>query len=41
MKIWLNFDHSKIPNESLIMIFEGKLPHKNLLLDVTPYFESL
>jgi len=33
MKVWLNFDHSKISNKNLIMIFEGKNSHKNLLFD--------
>jgi hypothetical protein len=28
MKIWLNFDHSKVPNSNLIIIFEGRLSHK-------------
>jgi len=37
MKIWLNFDHSKVPNYTLAMIFEGIFSHK----DVTPYVESL
>jgi hypothetical protein len=42
MKIWLNFDHSKVPNQRcLIMIFEGRLSYKSLLFDVTPYIESL
>jgi hypothetical protein len=41
MKIWFNFNHLKVPNKSLIMIFEGNLSHKSLLLDVTPYIESL
>ncbi len=35
------FDHSKVPNSNLIMIFEGSLSHKSLLFDVTPYIESL
>jgi len=41
MKIWLNFDHSKVPNESLIMIYEGRVLYKIVLLDVTPHIESL
>jgi hypothetical protein len=41
MKIWLNFDHSKVPKKSLITIFEGRLSHEILLLGVTPYIESL
>jgi len=28
MKIWLNFDHSKVPNYTLAMIFEGRFLHK-------------
>jgi hypothetical protein len=42
MKIWLNFDHSKVPNKKLIMIFQKKkLSHKSLLFDATTYIESL
>jgi hypothetical protein len=28
MKIWLNFDHSKVPNYTLAMIFEGIFSRK-------------
>jgi hypothetical protein len=41
MKTWLNFDHSKVHNKSVIAIFEGRISHKSLLLDVTPYIKPL
>jgi len=41
MKIWVNFDYLNVPNQSLIIIFESKLSHKILLMDVISYIESL
>jgi hypothetical protein len=40
MKIWSNFNHSKVPNYGMAKVFKEKIPHRSLPSHNTSYIES-
>jgi hypothetical protein len=41
MKIWFNFDHSKVLGYNFLTFFEVKISQKCLLVHVTPHISQL
>jgi hypothetical protein len=40
MKIWSNFNHSKVPNYEMVKVFKEKTLHLSLSSHNTSYIES-